>query len=265
MKLSGALPWVGLLILSGCTQTDIEYDRMTGTTFPPNQTVDGKQVTISSIYATESYMVNVVEDETNIAALTGPANPSDPNQYDYITESELDTLERARRSSPVGKTSWICASFGFFPTYCTTYHIYGIVVNHFKEEDDGTRDIYIMGQMWTTNNRRAFANFYRNTAVSGDGGKFLRSAAHEIGHAFNLHHEDADGSTDIMNQTGKVGNNYVYRFIAAASKNHLKDHPDECKYPGLSAFHAAHSNHANHGITAPPCPFLFLPLPGKDQ
>jgi len=238
---------------------------MAGTAFPPDQTVGGNQVTISSIYATESYTVDVYPDETNIPALTGPSDPSDPTQYDYITESELDTLERAHRSSPVGKTQWICSSFGFIPTFCNSYHIYGVVVNHFLEEDDGSRDKDAMGLMWANDNRRAFTNFYRNTTVSGDGGKYLRSAAHEIGHAFNLHHEDADGSTDIMNQTWKVGNNYVYRFVAAASKNHLRDHPDECKYPGQSAFHAAHANHANHGVTALPCPLLFIPLPGKDQ
>ena len=34
--------------------------------------------------------------------------------------------------------------------------------------------------------------FYRNTAVSTNPAKYLRSAAHEIGHAYNLHHEDGD-------------------------------------------------------------------------
>lgn len=243
-----------LMALAGCTRTQVEYDRMTGAAFPPDQTVGGQTVTISSIYATESYLVGVSQDETNIAALTGPANPMDPNQYEYITESELDTLERAHRSSPVGKTSWVCFSLGFFPTWCTDYHIYGIVVNHYSEDDDGVRDKGVMGLMWTDDNRRAFTNFYRNATVSGDGGKYLRSAAHEIGHAFNLHHQDGDGSTDIMNQTWKVGTSYVYQFVAAASKNHLKDHDGQCKYPGQSAFGALHTNHADHGITTATCP-----------
>jgi hypothetical protein len=251
-----ALPWIALAALatvSGCISTRIEYDRMAGTAFPPDQTVGGKTVTIPSIYATESYLVGVSQDETNIAALTGPNNPADPNQYDYITEAELNTLESGHRSTPVAKTSWICFNLGIVPTWCTEYHIYGIVVNHYSEDDNGVRDKSVMGLMWADDNRRAFTNYYRNATVSGDGGKYLRSAAHEIGHAFNLHHPDGDGSTDIMNQTGVVGNNYVYQFVAAASKNHLKDHPDQCKYPSLSAFGAVHTNHVDHGYTTATC------------
>ena len=243
-----------LLGLAGCASTSVEYDRMTGTAFPPDQTVGGKTVTISSIYATQGYIVTVATDETNIAALTGPANPMDPDQYDYITESELDTLETGHRSSPVDKTSWICWDKGIVPTYCTEYHIYGIVVNHYSEDDTGARDKGIMGLMWTTDNRRAFTNYYKNSTVSGDGGKYLRSAAHEIGHAFNLHHPDGNGSTDIMNQTWVVDGIYVYEFLAAASTDHLKSHDVACRWPGQSVFGALHTGHADHGITTVSCP-----------
>ena len=108
--------------------------------------------------------------------------------------------------------------------------------------------------MWTADNRRSFANFYRNTTVSGDAGKFLRSAAHEIGHAFNLHHEDGDGSTDIMNQTGVVGSTYVYDFVAAASTDHLANHDKACVWPGQSHFAATHTSHADHGYNSGTCP-----------
>jgi hypothetical protein len=252
-----------LLALSGCISTRVEYDRMTNTGFPADQTVGGKTVSISSIYATEGYIVGVSQDQTNIAALTGPANPSDPNQYEYITEAELDTVEQANRSSPVGKTNWLCFTLGIVPSFCTQYHIYGIVVNHWYEEPDGDRDQSTMGIAWTTSNRRAFANFWRNTTVSGDAGKFLRSTAHEIGHVFNLHHPDGNGTTDIMNQTGVVGNSYVYEFLAAGSKDHLKDHTDKCKYPGMSAFGALHDGHVDHGITTKSClNILIRPVGG---
>ncbi len=250
---SGSISLMILTTLAGCTSTSIEYDRMTGTAFPPNQTVSGSTVTITSIYATEGYLVGVTQDETSIAALTGPANPLDPTQYDYITESELDALEQGHRSSPVDKSTYICFNKGIVPSYCTTYHIYGIVVNHWSEDDNGVRDKSAMGLMWADDNRRAFTNYYKNTTVSGDGGKYLRSAAHEIGHAFNLHHPDGDGSTDIMNQTWKVDDSYVYQFVAAASKNHLKDHPAACRWPGQSAFGATHTGHVDHGITTTPC------------
>jgi len=254
---------VALLALSGCVSTQIEYDRMTNTGFPANQTVGGKTVSITSIYATESYIVGVSQDQTNIAALTGPANPADPNQYDYITEAELDTVEQANRSSPVGKINWLCFTMGIVPSYCTLYHIYGLVVNHWYEDPDGDRDQNTLGIAWTTSNRRAFANFWRNTTVSGNAGKYLRSTAHEIGHVFNLHHADGNGTTDIMNQTGVVGNSYVYEFQAAASKDHLRDHSDRCKYPGLSAFGALHEGHVDHGITTKRClNILIKPVAG---
>jgi hypothetical protein len=242
------------LSLSGCASVYLEYDRMTGTAFPPAQTVDGSKVTLETIYASEAILLSVHEDQTSIAALTGPPNPADPNQYDYITEAELDTLEQANRSVPVAPLSYICFDRGFFPTWCTRYYIYGIVTNHFYEENNGTRQPSVLGIMWATTNRRAFANFYRNTTVNSDGAKYLRSTAHEVGHAFDLHHGDGDGSTDIMNQTGVVGNNYVFRFVAAASRNHLRDHDKRCVFPGISAFGAVHTDHTDHGITTAKCP-----------
>jgi hypothetical protein len=242
------------LALTGCASVQLEYDRMTGTAFPPEQTVNGEKVNLQTIYASEGYILRVQEDQTNIAALTGPANPADPNQYDFITEAELDTLEQANRSVPVAPTSFICFDRAFFPVWCTRYYLYGIVANHFYEDNDGTRRQGILGIMWATTNRRAFANFYRNTTVNSDGAKYLRSTAHEIGHAFDLHHPDGDGSTDIMNQTGVVGNNYVFRFVAAASKNHLKDHDKKCVWPGLSVFGAVHDGHTDHKITTAKCP-----------
>lgn len=244
------------LVLStvACTSTRIEYDRMTGTAFPAPQTRNGATVTIPWIYGNEGYAVIVAEDETNIAALTGPPNPADPTQYDFITESELDALETAHRASPVDQTSWICWNKGVVPSYCHQYHIWGVVVNHFYESPSGSRSTGTMGIMWTADNRRSFANFYRNTTVSGDAGKFLRSAAHEIGHAFNLHHEDGDGSTDIMNQTGVVGSTYVYDFVAAASTDHLANHDKACVWPGQSHFAATHTSHADHGYNSGTCP-----------
>jgi hypothetical protein len=243
-----------LLSITGCTSVSIEYDRMTGTAFPPAQTVAGQTVTIQSIYANAGYLVGVTEDETNIAALTGPASTTDPDQYDYITEAELDTLEQRHRGSPVAPTSSLCFNLGFFPSFCTTYYIYGIVVNHWFENSNGTRDQGIMGRMWATTNRRAFANFYKHSVVNTDGGRFLRSTAHEIGHAFNLHHEDGDGKTDIMNQTSLVGTSYVFTFVAAASTDHLSSHDANCRWPGMSQFGAVHTNHTNHGWSSATCP-----------
>jgi hypothetical protein len=237
-------------LISGCTTYNVEYDRMTGTDYPPAQSVSSKTITLASIYADAGYILTVDEDTTNIAPLAGPPDPSDPDQYDYITEAELDTVETANRSTQVGPVSWPCG-FWIFKGTCTQYHLYGVVANHYYEYSDGTRDKGIMGIMWTAD-RSAFANFYKNATVSSDGGKYLRSAAHEIGHAFNLHHEDGDGSTTIMNQTWKVGNNYVYEF-SSASKTHLKDHPGTCVRPGVGTFGSINKAHTDHGWTTTDC------------
>lgn len=237
-----------------CTTTRIEYDRMTGTAFPAQQTVGGQNVTLTSIYAADGYLVGVTEDQTNIAALTGPPNPNDPQQYDFITEAELDAVETANRTSPVAVTSSICLRLGIVPWWCHTHHLYGIVANHFYEDPSGTRRTTVLGIMWTANNRRAFANFFRNTTVAGDGARYLRSTAHEIGHAFNLHHEDGDGSTDIMNQTGVVGSNFVFDFVDSASTDHLANHAKACVWPAQSVFVAAHTGHADHGYNSGTCP-----------
>ncbi len=171
--------------------------------------------------------MDVQPDETNIAPLPG----------DGITDAELDTLESGHRYVPVAPQPFICLATFFPPTYttCMNYFVYGVVVNHYRELDDGTIDQTILGRMWTNENRRAFANFYKNSIVSTDGGKFLRSAAHELGHAFNLHHEDGDGYSSIMDQTGVVDDHYVYQF-AALSHDHLRNHPVNCIQPGTGAF-----------------------------
>ena len=81
-------------------------------------------------------------------------------------------------------------------------------------------------------NRSAFVTLYKNSVVSTDNGKYLRSTAHEIGHAFNLNHCDGDGSTTIMNQTGTVGDTYSYEF-SSDSLDHLQDHDRDSVWPGI--------------------------------
>ncbi len=219
------------LWLSGCTTTKLEFDRMTGTSFPNSVTVSGDTVSLTSIYFTADLILSVDEDDTSIPALTGATDPSDPDQYDYITVAELGSLESSYRSSSVGPDTWSC----YWGT-CTQYHIYGIVVDHYYEKSSGSRSTTTLGVMYDTTTRGAFAMFYKNSIISSDNNMYLRSTAHEIGHAYNLHHADGDGSTTIMNQTGAVGSTYVYEF-SACSLDHLKNHPkDPYVWPGLGAY-----------------------------
>lgn len=223
--------------LAGCTSVRLEYDRMTGTAFPQPETVDGKTVNLSTIYLQGNILLAVHEDDTGIAPLTGPFDPTDPNQYDYITTAELETVELANRGSPVGKTEYSCG-FWIFRGKCTRYHVYGLVANHYYEYDSGTRSTTLLGLMYNSAQRRAFVNFYKNSINNSDNAKYLRSTAHEIGHALNLNHCDGDGSTTIMNQTGTVGDTFTYEF-SSASLEHLQDHDKNAVWPGIGPRHYA--------------------------
>lgn len=226
-------PLLLLVLLVGCTSARLEYDRMTGTAFPQPETVSGDTVDFTTIYFQGDRLLSVVEGDTAIAPLTGPLDPTDPNQYDYITTAEIETLELANRGSPVGKVEWAC-SFWFLSGTCTRHHLYGIVVDHFREKDDGTRIESTMGLMYDPVDRSAFVNYYKHNTVNSDNAKYLRSAAHEIGHAFNMSHCDGDGSTTIMNQTRTVGSTFTYEF-SSTSLEHLQDHPETAVWPGTGS------------------------------
>lgn len=217
-----------LTLAAGCTSAELEYDRMTGTQYPQEETVAGDPVNLTTIYAQGGRLVLVVEDDDNIAPLTGPFDAADPDQYDYITDAELDTVVAANRASPVGSVHYPCGT-----GTCTRYHLYGIVVNHYREMNDGTRQTTTLGRMYDSTLRSGFVGYWKHSTVNSDNAKFLRSTAHEVGHAFNLSHCDGDGSTTIMNTTGTVGNTYTYLF-SASSLDHLQNHDDNAVWPGIS-------------------------------
>jgi hypothetical protein len=84
--------------------------------------------------------------------------------------------------------------------------------------------------MWQGHTRSAFAIFYRTNTIQTSGAEYLRTTAHEIGHAFNLHHSDGDG-TSIMTQTDDLEGEPVFAF-SDQSREHLENHPAQCKFPG---------------------------------
>lgn len=236
-----------LLILTGCITTTLEFDRMTGTAFPQPQTVGGDTVTLQSIYADAGKLVVVEEDDTNIA----PINDGTGSQKQCITNSELDSLMTTNRGSQIGPASSPCGCLTFTST-CTKYHVYGVVVDHYAAYNSGACKTGTIGRMWRTSDRSGFAIFYKHSTVSGDAKKYLRSTAHELGHTFNLHHEDGDGSKSIMTQTGDVGDTYEFKF-SDESKAHLKDHPDECVYPGTGSFYSVCPDHKKHSYVTQDC------------
>ena len=211
--------------LTGCVE--IEFDKMSGTTFPPELVVLGEPVTIEAVYFLAGRLVVVNEDETNIA----PLNIADD---DCISDAELDALEQGHRSSPL------------FPDG-NTYYLYAATVDHYGEVLDACSPNWITGKLWAGNTRSALAIFYAHSTIAAGSAEYLRTTIHEIGHAFNLHHEDGDGTTTIMNQTGSLNENWTFSF-SNESLEHLQQHPEKCRLPGAvggAPFTWVIADHAN--------------------
>jgi len=208
------------VILSGCVR--VEFDKMSGTQFPPALAVGSDELTITSIYAAVGFPVVVDEDEAGITPLAG----------NCITESELDSLEDGHRSVAVGPTTPDdCPG-------CIEYHTYAVTVDHFYiDEMAPCASNGISGLVWT-DQRRSFGVFYPTQVMSNDS-FYLLVAAHELGHTFGLHHADGNQSFDdatIMNDGGYFsGNNWVFEFTDQ-SQEHLANHPIVCKAPGARSF-----------------------------
>ncbi len=62
---------------------------------------------------------------------------------------------------------------------------------------------------------------------------YLRTAAHELGHALNLLHEDGDGSQTLMTQTGFLQTTWDYRW-SNRSFVHFNHHPLERIQPSTA-------------------------------
>ena len=203
------------LLATGCVA--LEFDRMTGTAYPPQHMVNGQPVTLESIYEDAGISLDVEEDDTNITPLNIANN-------DCISDAELDALENGHRHLSLFPSS----ACGF--SICNTYHLYGVVVDHYGEVLDACVPEFVLGKMWQGHTRSAFAMFYAMNTLQSDGPAYLRTAAHEVGHAFNLHHSDGDG-TSLMTQTDDLTGDPVYTF-SVQSREHLDDHPGQCKFPG---------------------------------
>ena len=90
---------------------------------------------------------------------------------------------------------------------------------------------------------------------------FLRTVAHELGHQFNLHHEDGatfdDNGTvrySIMNQTGRIRNsstgwpNGIGFAFGDHERRHLSKHDKKNVKPGGGAFYSCSTEHSSwHG------------------
>jgi hypothetical protein len=233
--------------LGGCTE--VELDRMRGTAFPPEITRDGNIVSINSIYRSTGRSVGVAES-------TGTEADIRPLDNDCITDAELETLKIAHDGNPEQP---------IYSQYGPISFVHGIITNHYGTNDDGTCNKTLLGKMFDTADRSAFAMFYKKILddrakdVTKSDAYYLRSVAHEIGHTFNLHHGDGDGRSSLMDtgytvERNVTGANVPYTFTDHA-RDHLGNHPEECVLPGSGKFGGCNALHEGyHGAMGVECP-----------
>ncbi len=207
----------------------LEIDKMTGTEFPPtNVNFEGRNHSLTTIFQDAGIDLDIVEDEMDIPDTFGT----------QFTSAELLSLMRAHQSVQVSGNRMSA---------------YLVIVPEFTSPD-------VLGIMFDSANRIGCAVFHNTTFIRNDERAFLRTTAHELGHQFNLHHED--GTTiqggpvtkrTIMNQTRLVSpwpTAISYEF-SDNSKKHLTEHPEDNVKPGGSSFYDCNQEHSNwhSGVT----------------
>ena len=208
----------------------LEIDKVNGTEFPPNSVnYETRTYSLKSIFEKAEIELDIREDESNITDLGGP-----DSRY---SQSELLSLMRTHKNPQYHETD-------------DKWSTYLVIVTKFVED-------YVLGIMFDSKNRLGSAVFYQEDTIRDDPRAFLRTAAHELGHQFNLHHQD--GSTykegkvtknTIMNQTRLVTpwpEALSYEF-SDHSKRHLSQHPEDNVKPGGSRFLDCTDEHSGwHG------------------
>ena len=230
------------LTLTACGQ--LELDREAGTAFPGSVMVNGTLVTLPSIYDAIGIPLEVIEDEV--------VNVGVESTLSCVSDAELDSFEAGHRGLPVEPTCPFCE-----------FRLYGAIVNRLYSAYDGSlpcvpcdaegEGLCTAGVMWT-DNRRAFAVFGQHASIANDPGFLLLVAAHEAGHALGVHH--ADGNEDFDNPSLENDGLYFwytngsYEFTAQ-SREHIREHPFPCKWPGTGSFWEVMPEHAawpGHGV-----------------
>lgn len=221
-----------IALLVGCNTVKVELDRMPGAEFPPSNVSpsgggSGDSLTLGSLFAsaTEGRGVEVEEDDTNVPEMF-------PADY-CIRSSDIEALVLAFRDDPTTATTSSC--FGIFT--CTEHHVYGAIFNYVHGGSSGICDDGDGGVMVDQGKRGVFVMF--KPAQGLHDAAFLRATAHELGHTFNLHHEDGDPGTLMRTPLGQSG-----FMLSARSQNHLDNHPEDKVWPSAGAFNDFTNAHA---------------------
>lgn len=221
-------------IISKCDEPGIvhrtaflEIDMMQGTAFPPDQLLfEGRLHTLQDIYLQAGIILDVRLDENNILDLSGPDGT--------YTDAELDSLAQAHRNPNFQESG-------------NKWSAYLVVVTRNAAGD--------LGIMFNTAERLGCAVFHSEALINTDNLAFLRTSAHEIGHEFNLHHEDGktynEGGTikfTIMNRTVDIQNSSSGWPAGVGlqfrnERDHLYRHEIANVKPGGESFYRCNQEH----------------------
>jgi len=156
----------------------IEIDRMSGTRpVETEQTIGGQQVSLAAIYRSAGLELRVVPDRADL-----------PRQ-DPIRLADLHALMTSSSSVVPQQGEW---------------KVHALVVTE-DADDPGTLGIMFDFGDEDTNDvpREAFAVFdsAHSTLPGGPVPELLLTTAHELAHAFNLHHTDWEGTSFTEDST----------------------------------------------------------------
>jgi hypothetical protein len=211
----------------------LEVNRMKNTKLPSLVTIDSITYNLYKIY--EDIGIKFLVDDIEINS-----PPGDDNVYSLEELENVMVKNSHRTFHSNGKP-----------------YAYLLICNGMASDDAGLPNPTGLGVMFSRY-REGTAVFYGNSRIQNNPSFFLRTTVHELGHQFNLHHDDATSKIisgirkfSIMNQTGTIQNSpalpddpqvvdnpidYIGFFFGDLESNHLRNHPSEFVNPGGSLF-----------------------------
>jgi hypothetical protein len=239
---------VAILLIPGCRRADqqaqtvdkppaarkvmVEIDRMTGApAIKLEQVINGKTVSLKSIYADAGIDLDVREDQSDL-----------PRQ-DEVSLADLHAMMSAFRSvtPPEG-----------------VMRVHALVLTREREDPDTLGVMFDFGNDDADGRpREGFAIFAdpHSTLPGGLNPELLLTMAHELGHCFNLHHPDWEGDAFRHGATVESYSqaDSVRWSLSAHSKDHIRTDPSREVWPGLRniGFGLVTATHLHRHAAAP--------------
>jgi hypothetical protein len=209
-------------------RAQVEVENVTGGTLVTSAGVND----FSTVYATAGWDVTILTGDADLAV------PADASSTDPWSRAELHAFMLANRNPATNlnfewRIYYLTVPFDLTPDSGT----FGVMFDHFGEQREGA------------------CNFADNlTGVHDDDRARLRSACHEVGHAFNLFHppdEGLENDNSIMSKSGAVreliqdsGGTYpddINFVFNEHNRHHLIHSPDVVVRPGGEDFEFGHN------------------------